>query len=424
MAAGAPEPDRTAQAGAPADKGQFVDELTLTRRIIWWVCWIIWGLGPRTFFRQRPRGVGKLPREGPFLLLANHTSFFDPAWVAWHCWRPTNFMASAQLFRVPVLGTLTAWLGAFPKVKFVKDRESMATLHRRYELGQPVVLFPEGERTWDGRQLTVLPGIARLIKRLDARVVYCRIKTGHLQQPRWARYPRFLPVELEYDGPHTYAPDMDHQAIVEDVKARLRVDPLPPVPRLSFGWRLAHGLPDLLWACPSCLVMEGLAVDPSDGDVVRCGACDRAWRVGLGNRLSPESPDSPALDVPRAVDILRDAFGDPPIEDRQRFEADGTVLSCELMTVGEIPRGERTPRLVARGPARLTPRQLEVRQADGTLSWAMPLEQLVAVSTEIANVLQIRDGQKLYQLDPGGQSTIKWDHFLKPWRENAGSQDD
>ena len=398
----------------------FVDELTLSRKVVWNACWSIWAVGPRTFFRQRPIGVESIPEEGPFLLLANHTSLFDPAWAAFHIARPTNFMASAQLFRVPVLGTLCARLGAFPKAKFVKDRDSMRTLSRRYELGQPVVLFPEGERTWDGRQLPILPGIARLIKRLNARVVYCRIKTGHLQHPRWATHPRFVPVEMEYDGPYTYEADISDAALVAEVSRRLTVDPLPAVPRGSWGHKLAHGLPDLLWACPACLQLGVVTVHPRDDDAVLCRTCRRVWRVDLAGRLHPIAGGAQALDIPSATDRIVEAYGDPPVGDPRLFESDGVLLRCEHMTVGEIPVGERTPRPVAEGTALLTPEFLSLR-ADGVEVWRLDLRAIRAVSTELANILQLRLSDRLLQLDPHGQSPILWNHFLKPWRERAQS---
>lgn len=50
-------------------------------------------------------------------------------------------------------------------------------------------------------------GIGRLIKRLDAPVVFARILGGHLVQPRWADEPRWVPVHVEYEGPVTWSAD-------------------------------------------------------------------------------------------------------------------------------------------------------------------------------------------------------------------------
>jgi 1-acyl-sn-glycerol-3-phosphate acyltransferase len=392
------------------------DRLTLRRVVIWWICWAIWAIGPRTFFRQRPRNADRLPKEGPYLLLANHTSFFDPAWIAFHAWRPANFMASAQLFRVPILGPLVAALGAFPKTKFVKDRGSMATLQRRYELGQVITLFPEGERTWDGRQLEILPCIARLIKRLDARVVYGRIQTGHINQPRWAAYPRFVPIHLEYDGPYTYPADMPDEELVAEVRRRLKVDPLPPLPPFSFGWRTAYGLPAFLWACPACLTLDALQVDRRNSNAVTCVACGSSWRVALDNRLRPRRGNARPMTIPEAFDRLQESFGKPPVADPGDFEAEGVVLRCERMRVLEVLKGEREPRPIVEGSARLTMEALEIH---GEGEWSVALTEVRAVSTELTNKLQLRLADRLLQLEPVGQSTLKWNYVLKPWRQRA-----
>jgi len=390
----------------------------LALRVFYRICWSL--LIPAAWFRWRlqARGREKLPRDGPFLLLANHCSFFDPVFVAWPLWRPVNFMASSHLFRIPVLGTICAALGAFPKVKYVKDRDSMRTLVARYQRGEVVVLFPEGERTWDGRQLTVLPGIGRLVRRMNARVVYCRILTGHLHRPRWATTTRSLPVIVEYDGPYTYPPEMTAEEITAEVSLRLRIDPHPPVPRATFGRRLAEGLPQYLWACPACKVTEGLSVAGAARDEVRCADCGARWRVGLGGRLHPAAGEAPALDVVAAYDRISAHFGELPVADARRRDETGAVLECARLRVGQVARGQREPSPVADGPARLTPERLEILGEDG-VAWSIELVSLKAVVMELGGVLHLRTEDTIFQLDPEGQSTLKWRHFIEPWWAKA-----
>ena len=109
-------------------------------------------------FRLRLENCSSFPEQGPFLLLPNHGSVMDPAWVAVGSPRKTHFMASAGLFRKPVLGAVLRFFGAFPKERFVKDKDSMAEVSRIWEMGRGICIFLEGLRTWTSRR--VVPATA------------------------------------------------------------------------------------------------------------------------------------------------------------------------------------------------------------------------------------------------------------------------
>ena len=369
--------------------------------------WLMW--------RMTARGQDDVPREGPILILPNHTSTFDPIWVAFFLWRPMHFMASAQLFRYKALGLLISLYGAFPKAKFVRDKGAMVTLNKLWDAGRPVLIFPEGRRTWDGRTHEVLPGIGRLINRLEARVVYARILTGHLNQPRWATYPRWVPIQVEYDGPHTYE-GQTAEEITADVNRRIRIDHRRKAEGFTFGWRMAYGLSDYLWACPVCFQTDALRVHPDDGNAAICSHCAAHWRLDTSNRLHRQDADEEPLLVPDALDRVVAHFGDPPVVDRERFESEDVVIWC-TGSVGKVERGAK-PVTLAEGRLTLTSQRLQVL-VDGEEGWGTPLADIRVISFELHNVLQIRtrDDQGLLQVTPGVESTLMWGHFISAWRD-------
>ena len=57
----------------------------------------------RTYNRWEVTGRDHVPASGGVLLIANHTSYADPPIVGAACPRPVNFMAKAELFRIPLL---------------------------------------------------------------------------------------------------------------------------------------------------------------------------------------------------------------------------------------------------------------------------------------------------------------------------------
>ncbi|MEL6348102.1 MAG: lysophospholipid acyltransferase family protein [Myxococcota bacterium] len=375
--------------------------------------WRFWSLPEALLFRSRGINHHQLPGDKPYLLLPNHNSVLDPFWAGFHVRRPVRFMASAHLFRSPIVRWPLTAIGGFPKMKFVKDRDSMETLNQFYADGVAVMVFPEGNRSWDGRPEPVLPGIGRLIKRLDARIVFARNLTGHLFQPRWAKYPRYVPIRVEYDGPHTFDPDTSAEEITDFVRKGITIDATVEAPKGSYGIRLAHGLPGYLWACPRCGLFDGLQVDPRNGNNVICRGCGAGWRVDVSCRINPLD-GGPRRLIADVFDEMLAQFGEMPVADRARFDRDGVILE-EDARIDVVPR-RKPPEFLGAGVLRLFKDRIELCSSDdGAPIWAMPFERLKAISVEVGSLLQIRDGEALYRLSPSSGTSARWFHFLNPW---------
>jgi 1-acyl-sn-glycerol-3-phosphate acyltransferase len=120
-------------------------------------------------WRVRVSGREKLPWRGAAVLVANHLSTLDIL-VVYALFRPFKWVSKAELFRVPVLG----WnmrLNDYVPVRR-GDRESIREMmdHCRAHLarGVPVLLFPEGTRSKDGRLQAFKDGAFKLA--VEARV--------------------------------------------------------------------------------------------------------------------------------------------------------------------------------------------------------------------------------------------------------------
>lgn len=384
--------------------------------------WLIWAIPTLLVFRARAIRAEVAPQEGPYLLLPNHSSLFDPFWVAWHLRRPVRFMTTAHLFRIPVLRWFLQSIGGFPKMKFVKDQASMETLNALYAAGLPIMVFPEGNRSWDGRPQPVLPGIGRLVQRLEARVVFARVRTGHLFHPRWARYPRWVPLQVEYDGPYTFGPEVSAEEITAQVRERVCIDYRAPAPAGSWGVRLAHGLPSYLWACPQCFALDGLSVAPDSGDAVVCGGCRARWRLDVSSRLTGEAGPAEDMHVVDAWDRIQARFGSPPLLDPRRFAQDGVILE-EPGWIGEVRR-RSAPHRIGTGLLRLYADRLAlITPEDGETIWALRLVSVRAVSVEMGSVLQLRTSEALYQVNPAGAASVRWAQVLESWWEQIRPAD-
>lgn len=378
-------------------------------RITWWIISVL----DAVWWRIKARGQDALPKDGPYLMLPTHSTSLDPWLLSVALYRPLFYMASAQSLTHPILGPMLKAMGAFPKAKYVKDAGSMKQMTDLYDNGQAVTIFPEGRRSWDGYTMRLLPGIGRTIKRMNARVVICRMPGNHFLQPRWATWPRWVPLDIEYEGPIYYPEEMSPEDITADIQRRLTLTPrLRPGAR-TWGFRLADGLTNFLWACPHCFTTEGLRVVGRRRNRVSCRACGAGYELDVHSVLHPLDGGAP-LAVRDAFHLIDAHFGSQPVQDQRRFESGGVVLREAFARVFAVPRGGKK-RLAGKGLLQLTRDRLQLLNGEDEV-WGIALEAVVAVSVELGSRTQVRTKDALYQLDAPGASVLKWGHFLKRWR--------
>jgi 1-acyl-sn-glycerol-3-phosphate acyltransferase len=109
--------------------------------------------GPiRRLFRFKSKGEEHLPREGGYVLSANHMSNFDP-WplgIPLYPERQLRFMAKAEMYKPPLKWILEP-AGAFPVRRGLADEEAMERAVELAKAGEVVAIFPEGTRRNKGR---------------------------------------------------------------------------------------------------------------------------------------------------------------------------------------------------------------------------------------------------------------------------------
>jgi 1-acyl-sn-glycerol-3-phosphate acyltransferase len=120
---------------------------------------ILTALPVALLFRLRVKGKEHLPREGGYVLSANHLSNLDP-WplgIPLFPRRQVRFMAKEELFRSPLWPVLK-FGGAFKVRRGKGDDEAIETAVRLAREGEVVAIFPEGTRRQKG-----------LVKKFEAR---------------------------------------------------------------------------------------------------------------------------------------------------------------------------------------------------------------------------------------------------------------
>jgi 1-acyl-sn-glycerol-3-phosphate acyltransferase len=112
----------------------------------WRVLRLTLGTVTRMLLRPRVVGAEHVPADGSVLIVSNHESWWDVPAIGQMQHRTIRYMAKAELFRIPVLGRIIAWGGAFPVRRGEADRAALRTVHDIMAAGGVVGIFIQGHR--------------------------------------------------------------------------------------------------------------------------------------------------------------------------------------------------------------------------------------------------------------------------------------
>ncbi len=155
----------------------------------------------RGLLKGRTIGNALVPLQGPLVVVANHGSHLDPPLLGHALGRPVAFMAKADLFQIPILGSIIRACGAYPVKRGASNREAIRTASARLEEGWAIGVFLDGARQRDGRVNQPRPGAALLAARSGAPLLPVAIINSHRALGRGRLWPRLVPVELRIGEP-------------------------------------------------------------------------------------------------------------------------------------------------------------------------------------------------------------------------------
>lgn len=123
----------------------------------------------------RVEGRENIPKTGAVILAPNHASLLDPPLVGVSCGRWPFIMAKSELFQ-GVVGWAIEQMGSFPVKRGGADRGAFKTARRVLEEEQPLLVFPEGTRTRDGKLGRAEPGLLMIAHAAKCPVVPVSIR--------------------------------------------------------------------------------------------------------------------------------------------------------------------------------------------------------------------------------------------------------
>ncbi len=210
----------------------------------------------RRLFHYRYDVIPKI--DGPILLLCNHTTEFDPMFVGLATRNPVRFVASEHIMRKG-FGTwfLQTFFAPIIHRKGKDGAKSAMHMLRCLKDGESVMMFPEGNRTFNGVTMEIPEATGKLAKRSGATLVTYRLEGGFFMQPRFSVKRRKGYVKghlVNILGPEVLAA-MTVFEITDAIRRDLHEDAYATNQKVnaSFtGKNLAEGIESTLYYCPEC----------------------------------------------------------------------------------------------------------------------------------------------------------------------------
>jgi long-chain acyl-CoA synthetase len=156
-------------------------------------------------FHLKLRGLENLPEEGPYLICSNHQSYIDPLVMTgalpWGLFRDTFAVGTSDIFGKGFMRRLARWL----RVAVVDPDANLVSAMRAgffgLNQGHILILYPEGERSNDGKPTVFRKGAAILSIHAQAPIVPVAIAGFYEAWPRHRRFPKFADLQLAFGKP-------------------------------------------------------------------------------------------------------------------------------------------------------------------------------------------------------------------------------
>ena len=156
------------------------------------------------FFRLKVTGQENIPQDGPFIIVANHSSLLDPVILGVSVKPKVIFIAAVYLFEIHWLDYLLRKANSIPihRENYTDNIESIKQALKILHRGGVLGIFPEGGVNRKKDDLPIKAGAAYLATKVGVPIVPIKIKGADRALPRGAKFIRSLnKIEVKIKKP-------------------------------------------------------------------------------------------------------------------------------------------------------------------------------------------------------------------------------
>ena len=226
--------------------------------------------------------------SAPFIALCNHASFYDLYYVKRLLsdagTANPSYVVNKHILSHPLIRKPASKAGMITKKLFYPDVKVPVQIMRMVKKGYPVVIFPEGRLSVDGRTYPILDRSASFYRRLKTDLVIVSIRGAYFANPKWRK--RFFRSDIYVKAERVLTKDeianMSDDELNALIDASIACDESEAPVNTYRRKDMAKGLENVLYRCIDC---GALYTVKGEGNAFTCSACKKTHRFNAQYRF-------------------------------------------------------------------------------------------------------------------------------------------
>ncbi|MFZ0388859.1 MAG: lysophospholipid acyltransferase family protein [Calditrichia bacterium] len=162
----------------------------------------------RLLAKIRVQGLENVPSGFPFVAVLNHQSLLDPFIILSFVHHSIAFLTKSTSFVNPVERCFLRIGRGIPTTRYKTDPLVIRHILMFLQHDIPVGIFPEGERSWDGRMAPFKLSVILFLCAARVPVLPVRMENTFLLLPRWRNFPRPQRLAISVSGSFCLVPGL------------------------------------------------------------------------------------------------------------------------------------------------------------------------------------------------------------------------
>lgn len=178
----------------------------------------------KLYFRVSQEGLENVPKQGPFIIAANHQSFLDGMFVMGFLPSKTILNTYFYAKEEHVHHGYVEWMAKRHNVIVMEPsnlKKSIQKLGEALKQNKNIIIFPEGTRTPDGLVGDFKKMFAILSKELNVPIIPVCIKGAYKAMPKHTKFPRPYKVHVKYLQPIVPTLESTYDSLTAQVRTTI-----------------------------------------------------------------------------------------------------------------------------------------------------------------------------------------------------------
>ncbi len=320
--------------------------------------------------------------EPPYLILANHESTWDFA----HLNSLVQLRNPAYLFHKyycdkPLFRLVQKHCGFIPVKPFSRDTGSNVMIRNMIGRGYPVIIYPEGRISPDGRSNPIVEKDGAFYKDLGVDIVLTKISGSYYAHPKWRKstYSTDIKVSVKRVLKKDEIAAMSADELDRIIRETLYSDASRIEKNVYRQKNKAAGLEKLLYRCADC---GALYKTVGKGNELKCTACGKVHVLDNSYHFT---------DAPHSIPEYYDA-----IRRMEEKDIDSLTLVAKVST--KVFNDKSKVSKKETGICTLTPNSF--RYSSDSVEFTIPTEKIPALAFTCGKRFELYHDNKLHYFYP------------------------